>query len=176
MAKEQTLTSCTAPVCWSKYATLSFCLSQISLLVHHQIFKVFQLLIQVCRRYSDFLALYELLASRFPYRVLPRIPPQALTAFVSGNDSDFAEIRRKSLKRWITFVVTHPVFSKDPIVQVISFKIKTSGWLAGWLERLFGRCLVAEPDKVLVRELNEWVANPLSPGQTSALQIKTRSA
>ena len=36
-------------------------------------------------------------------------------------------------------------------------------------------CLVAEPDKVLV-ELNEWVANPLGPGQTSALQIKTRSA
>ena len=37
-------------------------------------------------------------------------------------------------------------------------------------------CLVAEPDKVLVGELNEWVANPLGPGQTSALQIKTRSA
>ena len=37
-------------------------------------------------------------------------------------------------------------------------------------------CLVAEPDKVLVGELNKWVANPLGPGQTSALQIKTRSA
>ena len=37
-------------------------------------------------------------------------------------------------------------------------------------------CLVAEPDKVLVGELNEWVANPLGPGQTSAQQIKTRSA
>ena len=37
-------------------------------------------------------------------------------------------------------------------------------------------CLVAEPDKVLVGELNEWVANPLGLGQTSALQIKTRSA
>ena len=37
-------------------------------------------------------------------------------------------------------------------------------------------CLVTEPDKVLVGELNEWVANPLGPGQTSALQIKTRSA
>ena len=35
---------------------------------------------------------------------------------------------------------------------------------------------VAEPDKVLVGELNEWVANPLVPDQTSALQIKTRSA
>ena len=33
-------------------------------------------------------------------------------------------------------------------------------------------CLVAEPDKVLVGEVNEWVANPLGPGQTSPLQIK----
>ena len=32
-------------------------------------------------------------------------------------------------------------------------------------------CLVAEPDKVLVGELKEWVANPLGPDQ-----IKTRSA
>ena len=38
------------------------------------------------------------------------------------------------------------------------------------------QCLVAEPDKVLVRELNEWVTNPLGPGQTSAQQIQTRSA
>ena len=37
-------------------------------------------------------------------------------------------------------------------------------------------CLIAEPDKVLVRELNEWVASPLGPGQTSALPMKTRSA
>ena len=41
---------------------------------------------------------------------------------------------------------------------------------------LICRCLVAEPDNVLVGELNEWVANPLDQGQTSALQIKTRSA
>ena len=30
---------------------------------------------------------------------------------------------------------------------------------------------VAEPDKVLVGELNEWVAHPLGPDQTSTLQI-----
>ena len=39
-----------------------------------------------------------------------------------------------------------------------------------------GGVWVAEPDKVLIGELNEWVANPLGPDQTSALQIKTRSA
>ena len=32
--------------------------------------------------------------------------------------------------------------------------------------------MVAEPDKVLVGEVNEWVANPLGPGQTSALLIR----
>ena len=70
------------------------------------------------------MALQELLQSRFPYRLLPRLPPQALTAFVSGNDSDFAEVRRKALKRWITFVVTHPVLSNDPIVKVVIIKRK----------------------------------------------------
>jgi hypothetical protein len=37
---------------------------------------------------------------------------------MAGVASDFAEDRRKALKRWITFVVTHPVISKDPIVKV----------------------------------------------------------
>ena len=32
--------------------------------------------------------------------------------------------------------------------------------------KMKGVCLVAEPDKVLVGDLNEWVAIPLSPGQT----------
>ena len=36
-------------------------------------------------------------------------------------------------------------------------------------------CLVSEPDKVLVGELNKWVSNPLGPGQTSALQMKDRT-
>ena len=35
---------------------------------------------------------------------------------------------------------------------------------------------VAEPDKVLGWRTNEWAANQPGPGQTSALQIKTRSA
>ena len=36
--------------------------------------------------------------------------------------------------------------------------------------------MVAESDKVLVGEINKWVATPLGLGQISALQIKTRSA
>ena len=37
-----------------------------------------------------------------------------------------------------------------------------SAWFLGWTKYLFGSS-------------NEWVANSLGPGQTSALQIKTRS-
>ena len=37
-------------------------------------------------------------------------------------------------------------------------------------------CLVPRPDEVLGWRTNEWIANPLGPEQTSALQIKTRSA
>ena len=41
--------------------------------------------------------------------------------------------------------------------------------------RTKGCCLVPRT-KYLVGRTNEWVANPLSLRQTSALQIKTRSA
>ena len=37
-------------------------------------------------------------------------------------------------------------------------------------------CLIPRPDKVLGWRTNEWVANQLGLGQTSALQKKTRSA
>ena len=52
------------------------------------------------------------------------------------------------------------------IVNIVSFHVHT----------LLASCLVARPDKVLSWRTIEWVANPLGPGQTSAIQIKTRSA
>ena len=54
--------------------------------------------------------------------------------------------------------------------------LKSEGTWRVILPHMELNCLVAELDKVLVGELNKWVANPLGPGQTSALQIKTRSA
>ena len=53
---------------------------------------------------------------------------------------------------------------------IIYYVINTFRYYNGMLRPLLGDiCSVAELDKVLVGELNEWVANPLGPAQTSAL-------
>ena len=54
----------------------------------------------------------------------------------------------------------------SPPSCVTSFMLVTLKWTV-WFLGL---------DEVLGKRTNEWVANPLGPGQTSALQIKTRSA
>ena len=65
---------------------------------------------------------------------------------------------------------------KQSVVEVFSSRMGEHGRIFCKPGKYGQLCLVAEPDKVLVGELNEWVANPLGPGQTSTLQIKTRSA
>ena len=78
---------------------------------------------QVVRRYSDFHALYEVLSWRFPNRILPPLPPQKLSAFVKGTDSNFAESRRKGLLRWLVTISAHPVMSPDPALDFFLSRI-----------------------------------------------------
>jgi hypothetical protein len=56
---------------------------------------------------------------RFPYRVIPQLPPQKLSAFVKGVDSQFAEERRTGLVRWLTILSAHPIISQDPAHEVL---------------------------------------------------------
>lgn len=88
---------------------------------------------KVTRRYNDFVALYELLISRFPYRyfkfqcfatifflndvivifrMVPRLPPKKIV-----SDSHFLESRRRGLHRWLTLVCRHPTISHDALVS-----------------------------------------------------------
>ncbi|XP_012271940.1 sorting nexin-8 isoform X2 [Orussus abietinus] len=67
----------------------------------------------VYRRYNDFVSLHELLLARFPYRLIPKLPPKKIV----GADSQFLEERRRSLLRFLTLIARHPVVSQDPIVQ-----------------------------------------------------------
>ncbi|XP_067005219.2 sorting nexin-8 [Anabrus simplex] len=67
----------------------------------------------VRRRYNDFVALHELLLGRFPYRLIPKLPPKRIV----GGDAHFIEERRKSLKRWLTLVARHPAFNSDPLLN-----------------------------------------------------------
>ncbi|KAG9069558.1 sorting nexin [Linnemannia hyalina] len=69
----------------------------------------------VIRRYSDFWWLLEILAKRFPYRILPNLPPKRLGV----ADEVFLERRLRGLTRFMNALMRHPVLKNDPLV--ISF-------------------------------------------------------
>ncbi|GLH06083.1 AAEL000956-PA [Gryllus bimaculatus] len=84
--------------------------------VEYQVFsKRFNSLVK--RRYNDFLALHELLLGRFPYRLIPKLPPKKIV----GGGSHFIEERRKSLRRWLTLVARHPALELVPPETVTEF-------------------------------------------------------
>ncbi|KAH9491365.1 sorting nexin [Bulinus truncatus] len=66
----------------------------------------------VLRRYNDFVALNELLTTRFPYRIIPRLPPKKV-----GASREFIEQRRKSLRRYLNIVARHPQMHEDMLVK-----------------------------------------------------------
>lgn len=70
--------------------------------------------VQVSRRYSDFEMFRQLLVQRFPFRIVPQLPPKK--AMVSGDDR-FLEERRLGLKQFLDYVGRHPVYYNDEIVE-----------------------------------------------------------
>jgi hypothetical protein len=74
---------------------------------------------EVQRRYSDFDWLLECLTKRYPFRMLPSLPPKRLA--VSGrylaSDDLFLERRRRALIRFLECVINHPVLRRDGLVQ-----------------------------------------------------------
>ncbi|KAJ8923378.1 hypothetical protein NQ315_001936 [Exocentrus adspersus] len=67
---------------------------------------------KVTRRYNDFVALHELILNRFPYRLVPSLPPKKIV-----SDAHFLEARRRGLHRWLTLVCRHPVICQDALIQ-----------------------------------------------------------
>ncbi|XP_075383714.1 sorting nexin-8 isoform X3 [Tenrec ecaudatus] len=68
----------------------------------------------VYRRYNDFVVFQEVLLHRFPYRMVPALPPKR----VLGADREFIEARRRALKRFINLVARHPRFSEDVVLKL----------------------------------------------------------
>ncbi|OAQ30072.1 hypothetical protein K457DRAFT_1831794 [Linnemannia elongata AG-77] len=66
----------------------------------------------VIRRYSDFWWLLEVLAKRFPFRILPNLPPKR----IGIADETFLERRIRGLTRFMNALVRHPVLRSDPLV------------------------------------------------------------
>ncbi|KAH9847569.1 hypothetical protein C2E23DRAFT_847870 [Lenzites betulinus] len=65
----------------------------------------------VPRRYSEFVFLWDVLVKRYPFRLIPALPPKRI-----GADEGFLEQRRRGLVRFINFVVNHPVVKDDGVL------------------------------------------------------------
>ncbi|KAL1943068.1 hypothetical protein VTO73DRAFT_4739 [Trametes versicolor] len=65
----------------------------------------------VPRRYSEFVFLWDVLVKRYPFRLLPALPPKRI-----GADEGFLEQRRRGLARFINFVVNHPIIKEDGVL------------------------------------------------------------
>lgn len=73
---------------------------------------------KVVRRYSDFVWLLDCLHKRYPFRVLPLLPPKrvALNGNHLSNDGAFIEKRRRGLARFLNALVRHPVLGQEQLV------------------------------------------------------------
>lgn len=65
----------------------------------------------VHRRYKDFEALHDLLLSRFPYRMVPKLPPKKAV----GASKEFIESRRRALRRFLNLLGRHPIIHEDKL-------------------------------------------------------------
>ncbi|XP_060029144.1 sorting nexin-8 isoform X2 [Erinaceus europaeus] len=68
----------------------------------------------VYRRYNDFVAFHETLLHKFPYRMVPALPPKRML----GADREFIEARRRALTRFINLVARHPRFCEDALLKL----------------------------------------------------------
>ncbi|CAJ0748088.1 12150_t:CDS:10 [Entrophospora sp. SA101] len=75
---------------------------------------------KVIRRYSDFWWLMECLVKRYPFRILPALPPKKIgvNGFYFTYDETFLEKRRKGLARFLNFIARHPVLKSDDLVEM----------------------------------------------------------
>lgn len=69
----------------------------------------------VVRRYSDFDWLQEVLIKRYPFRMIPELPPKKIGS--SQNlDATFLKRRLNGLRTFINLVMKHPVLKEDDLV------------------------------------------------------------
>jgi sorting nexin-8 len=73
---------------------------------------------KVIRRYSDFVWLLDCLQKRYPFRVLPLLPPKrvAVNGNHLSNDNLFIEKRRRGLARFLNALVRHPLLAQEQLV------------------------------------------------------------
>ncbi|KAK2758530.1 sorting nexin mvp1 [Colletotrichum kahawae] len=86
---------------------------------------------KVIRRYSDFVWLLDCLHKRYPFRVLPLLPPKrvAVNGNHLSNDGAFIEKRRRGLARFLNALVRHPILSQEQlIIMFLTVPTELSVW------------------------------------------------
>ncbi|BGP39898.1 Sorting nexin mvp1 [Rhodotorula kratochvilovae] len=89
-------------------------------MVKHHVYQVIQpdKGLSVPRRYSDFVWLLDCLTRRYPFRLLPSLPPKRLqlSGHYLATDELFLERRRRGLERALTALAAHPVVRHDALL------------------------------------------------------------
>lgn len=111
---------------------------------------------KVVRRYSDFVWLLDCLHKRYPFRILPLLPPKrvAVNGNHLSNDGAFIEKRRRGLARFLNALVRHPVLSQEQLV-IMFLTVPTE--LAVWRKQA----------NLSVQD--EFAGKPLPPGLEDSL-------
>ncbi|KIR58232.1 sorting nexin MVP1 [Cryptococcus bacillisporus CA1873] len=77
----------------------------------------------VARRYSDFVWLMDVLEKRYPFRILPPLPPKRI-----NPSSAFLEARRLALTRLLSFLTAHPVLRTDACLNIFLTSSSFESW------------------------------------------------
>ncbi|KAI1811287.1 hypothetical protein GGS20DRAFT_563700 [Poronia punctata] len=111
---------------------------------------------KVIRRYSDFVWLLDCLHKRYPFRVLPLLPPKrvAVNGNHLSNDGAFIEKRRRGLARFLNAIVRHPVLGQEQLVLMF-LTVPTE--LSVWRKQ------------AAVSVVDEFTGRPLPPGLEDSL-------
>lgn len=81
---------------------------------------------KVVRRYSDFFWLHQTLLTKYPFRLVPELPPKRITG---TNDQEFLQRRLKGLCRFINQIMKHPVLSQEQLVLMfLTVPTDLSSW------------------------------------------------
>uniref|UniRef100_A0A1Q3F2Q3 Putative sorting nexin 8 n=1 Tax=Culex tarsalis TaxID=7177 RepID=A0A1Q3F2Q3_CULTA len=65
---------------------------------------------EVKRRYKDFVTLHSYLVQKYPYRLIPSLPPKQLMV------DSLLEERRRGLQTWLAIISMHPVLGSSPML------------------------------------------------------------
>ncbi|SCV74293.1 BQ2448_6725 [Microbotryum intermedium] len=117
------------------------------------------------RRYSDFVWLHDCLVRRYPFRLLPVLPPkQVHIPGYMAVDELFLERRRRGLERFLVAILNHPTLKHDHLVRIFhNEQSELSAWRKNnpisLEEESTSRILTSEEEMSVPSDLEERLTN-----------------